>query len=192
MLDFTPWTPEENDRLRELLAQGRTREQIAEVLGRTASAVGRRRVRMNIKSRLNPFPWTEEATADLKRLWLEETKSATAVAVELGEKYNHPLTRNAIIGKVDRLGIGRAEPRQYKSIRIRMKSNKLRRQPLPKLVWAAPEPLNGIGIKFSELAAHHCRFISGSPSGLETVFCGAPKHGDSPYCGPHDNICHRA
>src|SRR5579875_1150199 len=52
--------------------------------------------------------WTEERVEVLKRLWLEGF-SASQIAKQLGSG----LTRNAVIGKVHRLGLsGRAAPSQ--------------------------------------------------------------------------------
>ncbi len=49
--------------------------------------------------------WTEERTALLTRLW-KEGRSAAVVAAEMG------VSRNAVIGKVDRLGLpARGGPR---------------------------------------------------------------------------------
>src|ERR1700742_3151032 len=49
--------------------------------------------------------WTEERVATLKKLWLEGL-SASQIAKQLGG-----VTRNAVIGKVHRLGLsGRAAP----------------------------------------------------------------------------------
>ena len=52
--------------------------------------------------------WTEERVELLKKLWLEGF-SASQIAAELGDG----VTRNAVIGKVHRLGLsGRATPSQ--------------------------------------------------------------------------------
>src|SRR3954469_23925217 len=51
--------------------------------------------------------WTDERVESLKKLWLEGL-SASQIAKQLGG-----VTRNAVIGKVDRLGLsGRAAPSQ--------------------------------------------------------------------------------
>ena len=52
--------------------------------------------------------WTEERVEVLKKLWLDGF-SASQIAKQLGDG----LTRNAVIGKVHRLGLsGRAAPSQ--------------------------------------------------------------------------------
>ena len=51
--------------------------------------------------------WTDERVANLKKLWLDGL-SASQIAKQLGG-----VTRNAVIGKVHRLGLsGRAAPSQ--------------------------------------------------------------------------------
>ena len=53
--------------------------------------------------------WTEDRVATLTKLWAEGL-SASQIAKELGE-----VTRNAVIGKVHRLGLsGRAKPSRPK------------------------------------------------------------------------------
>ena len=52
--------------------------------------------------------WSEERVAVLKKMWLEG-KSASEIAKELGE-----ITRNAVIGKVHRLGLSNRETKSLK------------------------------------------------------------------------------
>ena len=53
--------------------------------------------------------WSEERVEVLKKMWLEG-KSASEIAKELGE-----ITRNAVIGKVHRLGLSN---REIKSLKV--------------------------------------------------------------------------
>ena len=52
--------------------------------------------------------WSEERVEVLKKMWLEG-KSASEIAKELGE-----ITRNAVIGKVHRLGLSNRELKSLK------------------------------------------------------------------------------
>lgn len=60
--------------------------------------------------------WTEERVALLTRLW-NEGHTATQIADQFGD-----ITRNAVIGKVHRLGLsGRAAESRFRAARIRMR-----------------------------------------------------------------------
>src|ERR1700754_2085357 len=62
-------------------------------------------MRMNLTGERKDISWTDERVELLKRLW-SEGLSASQIAAELGG-----ITRNAVIGKVHRLGLsGRAKP----------------------------------------------------------------------------------
>ena len=52
--------------------------------------------------------WSEERVEILKKMWLDG-KSASEIAKELGE-----ITRNAVIGKVHRLGLSNRETKSFK------------------------------------------------------------------------------
>jgi GcrA cell cycle regulator len=54
------------------------------------------------------FTWTDTAIAELKRLWLDGY-SASQCAVAMTETFREPISRNAVIGKVYRLGISRPD-----------------------------------------------------------------------------------
>ena len=54
--------------------------------------------------------WSEERVEVLKKMWLEG-KSASEIAKELGE-----ITRNAVIGKVHRLGLSNRETKSIKQV----------------------------------------------------------------------------
>ena len=65
--------------------------------------------------------WTDERVEQLKKLW-SEGLSASQIASRLGE-----VTRNAVIGKVHRLGLaGRATVSRPKSMRRRTLNGNLR------------------------------------------------------------------
>ena len=61
--------------------------------------------------------WTEERVERLSRLWLEG-RSASQIAGELGEG----VTRNAVIGKVHRLGLSGRDPAPVEAPQLRAKA----------------------------------------------------------------------
>ncbi|HYF22638.1 MAG TPA: GcrA family cell cycle regulator [Caulobacteraceae bacterium] len=140
--------------------------------------------------------WTDERVATLKKLWLEGL-SASQIAKQLGG-----VTRNAVIGKVHRLGLsGRAAPSQpsrpvYRPQRPRPA---VAAQPAPRRVEPAPRPsapppspvldLPGTANVLT-LGAHMCKWPIGDPSSDEFSFCGR-RAGDSPYCVEHARVAYQ-
>ncbi|MBI3433948.1 MAG: GcrA cell cycle regulator [Proteobacteria bacterium] len=152
--------------------------------------------------------WTEERVELLKKLWADGL-SASQIAGELGG-----ITRNAVIGKVHRLGLsGRAKspsstaPRPRKprtsSPMLRMARPAMRGNTA--LAAAAmydfePEPeaelienVIPIGQRCTllELNESRCRWPIGDPGTLEFFFCGGQPHGAFPYCSYHSRIAYQ-
>src|SRR6478672_13863661 len=71
---------------------------------RPSRAAGAKTQRQHTRRGLRPMSWTDERVELLKKLW-NQGLSASQIAGELGS-----VTRNAVIGKVHRLGLsGRAK-----------------------------------------------------------------------------------
>ena len=127
--------------------------------------------------------WTEERVEQLKQLWTEGL-SASQIARVLGDG----VTRNAVIGKVHRLGLaGRAGP--ARSERPRSVSHKS----VMRVAVAEPEIVEEDPIILADghfatvltINDRMCRWPIGDPSENEFHFCGRkPKFG-SPYCEAH-------
>ena len=203
--DREQWTVNDVAQLIVLAGQGHGDRAIGRIMNRTYWSV--RSARQNRDIILTPrdgINWTEEKITYLKSLWIDARLSASRIAQIFSEKYNRPTTRNSIIGKVDRLKIGRANPDAvgtgrdgprgtYKPRKPRQKRGKETGQFL-RLVWSAP-PL-GQQISFNDLADGHCRFVIGNSNGLETMFCGAPRQPQispkqrSSYCEFHHQLTH--
>ncbi len=133
--------------------------------------------------------WTDERIEKLKTRWAEG-KSATQIAGEL-----RGVTRNAVIGKIHRLGLnGRpaaAAPQKAK----RAPAPPPRPRPLPEILPVAPvaavvEIFVAAGgppaaLTLRELTLNTCRFPVGDPGrgrGENMRFCGEPVKADRPYC----------
>jgi GcrA cell cycle regulator len=140
---------------------------------------------------MNLAAWTEERIETLRTLH-NEGKSAGDIAAILGNT-----TRNAVMGKKDRLGLVCNRPPE-----IRNSPVKRIRKPRPAPAWEAKPPpmlcepvaieeeiatVNSI-VTFAELQPHHCRW----PIGLrDYVFCGRRKIEWQPYCASHCRIAFR-
>jgi GcrA cell cycle regulator len=152
--------------------------------------------------------WTDERVEQLKRLW-SEGLSASQIAGELGG-----ITRNAVIGKVHRLGLsGRAKalssaaPRPRKArppshvlrmTRPAVRGNTaLARLPVYELdVEPEQGPIENvipIGQRCSllELSDAKCRWPIGDPGSSEFYFCGGKPVGELPYCAYHARIAYQ-
>lgn len=139
--------------------------------------------------------WTEERVETLKTLWAQGL-SASQIAKQLGG-----VTRNAVIGKVHRLGLsGRATPSQPRSRvgevtrprpAIRTGRSLGTETGEPKTPRFAVRALNaGLGdvsdhAGVLNLTDHICRWPIGDPSEPGFQFCGKKCKPGSPYCDAH-------
>lgn len=124
--------------------------------------------------------WTPARIAQLQKLWTDGL-SASECARALGD-----CTRNAVIGKVHRMGLaGRAACRQAQP-----RLAKPRRAPpanLPSAVAARPvgPVLELVGLAtLPTLSKHTCRWPIGDPEAQDFTFCGRTKERGA-YCADH-------
>ena len=127
--------------------------------------------------------WTDERVEQLKSLWTDGL-SASQIARVLGS-----VTRNAVIGKVHRLGLaGRAGPARAERPRTAMprKASAHAAAPLPPVVEEDPITLaDGNFATVLTINDRMCKWPIGDPADNEFHFCGhKPKLG-SPYCEAH-------
>ncbi len=150
--------------------------------------------------------WTEERVAELKKLWAEG-HSASQIAKRLGN-----VTRNAVIGKVHRLGLsGRATPSRpvKRPPRLaRPKPQHVARQagtassapaqsapqeaappPVIREVNVEPQRLpNGEMVTVLTVKDTMCKWPVGDPADPAFGFCGHPTHDGAPYCTEHARL----
>lgn len=150
--------------------------------------------------------WDKEgAVEELKKL-RNAGMSASRIAAAISFKFNHDISRNAVLGKLDRMGLGLLgtvrdghrvrKPRRARAER-RASPQPQRIPPLRRALEMAPEPLPESSpddiarISFAELESHLCHWIPGNPSEGDALtskkYCGLPiVHGaPSPYCLGH-------
>ena len=146
--------------------------------------------------------WTEERVEVLKKLWLDGF-SASQIAKQLGGG----LTRNAVIGKVHRLGLsGRAVPSQpqrpvFKATRparpvapVTPAAMARRPEPAPSVVETPPAVFaceeTGSATVLT-LGSHMCKWPIGDPSSEGFSFCGRASS-EGPYCVQHARVAYQA
>lgn len=152
--------------------------------------------------------WTEDRVDLLKRLWAEG-HSASQIAKQLGS-----VTRNAVIGKVHRLGLsGRATPSrpvkrpprlarpkpQVQADGRRKAANPGRvivptqastERAVEKAAMAALPPMrlgDGEPATVLTLRDSMCKWPIGDPADPNFAFCGRKAH-DGPYCKDHAQV----
>ncbi len=138
--------------------------------------------------------WTEERVEILKKLWVDGL-SASQIARKMGG-----VTRNAVIGKVHRLGLsGRATSARVSTAQTSTDSgrntapslpgNRGRYRPndLEEVKNVIPEPILSPEERASvlHLTEHTCKWPIGDPGTTDFHFCGARAKIGSPYCTVH-------
>jgi GcrA cell cycle regulator len=159
---------------------------------------------MTVKDELSG--WTELRVEQLKKLW-EAGLSASQIAAELGN-----VTRNAVIGKVHRLGLsGRAKspsssvPRPRKTrpaqhiMRISRpvsRGNTALAHAFEMEVEVDPIPFDNV-VPMSqrktllELTEDTCHWPIGDPGSPDFFFCGGKSLTSLPYCAHHSRIAYQ-
>lgn len=150
--------------------------------------------------------WTDDRVEQLKKLW-EAGLSASQIAAELGN-----ITRNAVIGKVHRLGLsGRAKspsssaPRQRK-VRPAQQMMRINR-PVSRgntalaqafEVEAEPDPIAYDNVvpmsqrlNLLQLNENTCHWPVGDPSSADFFFCGGKALDSLPYCAHHSRVAYQ-
>lgn len=154
--------------------------------------------------------WTEERVQLLRKLWAEGL-SASQIARTLAG-----ITRNAVIGKVHRLGLaGRVSPSRPVSQRRSRPPRPVRQRHSFKPLAASLQAeisaqkqfmaaidrsrtltplLDGKGQPATALTINEtsCKFPIGDPSAPDFGFCGRRPVGEGPYCPDHARLCYIA
>ena len=169
---------------------------------------------MTDQSKETVLSWTDERVELLRKLWLEGL-SASRVAADLGGG----VTRNAVIGKVHRLGLSGRVKAQVPSSVNRARPNKPQntRTPMPQRAigmpmrgntalavqarpMSLPQPQRMSGdvvpmaenVTIMDLRESMCRWPVGDPSSSEFRYCGGKAPiGDGPYCSFHSRMAYQ-
>src|SRR5512146_2129090 len=142
--------------------------------------------------------WNDERVELLKKLWADGL-SASQIAKQLGG-----VTRNAVIGKVHRLGLsGRATPSKparsvFKAPRpsrpVSVPSGP-RRMAEPVVRAPHPSPVRYVDeapgtATVLTLGAHMCKWPIGDPALDNFTFCGR-RTDEGPYCHEHAQVAYQ-
>ena len=144
--------------------------------------------------------WTDDRVESLRKLWLDGL-SASQIAKHLGGG----LTRNAVIGKVHRLGLsGRATASQPNRVAFKPARPPRPAAPTPPVLRRAeaiapprPEPAPVAAVEETgsatvlTLDAHMCKWPIGDPSSDGFSFCGRGCQQGGPYCAHHAQLAYQ-
>ncbi|GJD93752.1 GcrA family cell cycle regulator [Methylobacterium iners] len=155
--------------------------------------------------------WTDERVELLRRLW-EEGLSASQIATQLGG-----VTRNAVIGKVHRLGLsGRVKPgdgavagrkKVSREAEIELAESGpiapevipiVSHRPAPDFPQAAPPVVaaptalaSSTRVTIMDLRESMCRWPMGDPTSSDFHYCGDRSITGLPYCTHHAQIAYQ-
>jgi len=211
------WTYARVATLKKLWADGLTANQIADRLRNVTGAAVVSKARMlglpgrpkfnKEFGKKHQTGWTEERTKKAVSLW-EKGLSASQIAIRLGG-----VTRNAVIGKITRLGLQRGGAPRASRPKKRVKPSLPRSKPtsaidpqqptLPKTFYTKPEtvplpvarepelvvPVNE-RVTILELNDNTCRWPMGDPRDEDLHYCGRPPEAKRPYCLHHTRIAY--
>ena len=152
------------------------------------------------------MPWTDERVELLKKLW-QDGLSASQIAAELGG-----VTRNAVIGKVHRLGLsGRGQPTSS------IKRQRRAQPPAPRprtrqtvtignlalqtnieaLAEPEAQPRRSVVVPIAKrltiemLTERTCKWPIGDPGNHDFHFCGNDSLEGVPYCEYHAGVAYQ-
>jgi len=133
--------------------------------------------------------WNQELADFAATLWANGF-SASIIADELGTKFGAELSRNAILGKIHRLGL---------SERIVTEHQAKKPIPGPRKKVQPPTVTYGLtateanSVPYLDAQDHHCKFQYGELGPETSIYdlrsCSAHALSGSVYCEHHHNIC---
>ena len=153
--------------------------------------------------------WNDERVEQLRKMWMDGL-SASQIAGELG----NGITRNAVIGKVHRLGLsGRVKTMSSAPSRPRVQQPRAPRNPAPRrpsngVIGSnaiafnfrpapAPKPIEDVvvpmcePVTIMELKEAMCRWPLGDPATPEFRYCGGKSDIGVTYCPYHSRMAYQ-
>ena len=145
--------------------------------------------------------WTETLVSEIAELW--KTESAGSIASIINKRHGLNLTRNSVVGKIHRMGLGVADKTAVPKPQ-REKKEKKERKPILKIIpgfktlriiestmaGVAPlrcVPLDPMHLSLDDIGRGQCRYPYGDNAPF--TFCGHPKREASSYCTAHHFLC---
>lgn len=135
--------------------------------------------------------WSDERVLKLREFW-DRGLSTTVIGARLG------VSKGAVCGKVNRLGLSRGIARsgKAKSQKVKENAKPMRREECSEPrrhddYRSPPEdlPRPEVQLLTADLEDHHCRYPYGDPKGEDFTFCGRERIPLLAYCEAHARRC---
>jgi hypothetical protein len=144
--------------------------------------------------------WNDEMIQILRDC-ADKGMTSTQICIELKKKFDENFTRNAIIGKMHRLGL-KAGVLPRKKITKQTIEEIKKSEPkkvAPKIVQSQTPTLRTVNNKkskwlpFLELKENHCRYPKGDIKTRDLLFCAAPATSEMnrSYCAEHYSLMYQ-
>lgn len=140
--------------------------------------------------------WTDAETQEVVDLW-KQGLSASEISIRLGSR----VTRNAIIGRIYRLGVTRDGKQDMAARKLRAERANERMQrtkPASRVMPNVPATVNRPHLSDEQsdvvtravlaLRSGQCRFPIGDLADADFHFCGAPQRPGASYCEAHERL----
>lgn len=134
------------------------------------------------------WEWTDETVEQLRALKAQPKMTASKIALAM-DPSGELLTRNAVIGKMNRIGLGSKRPVKVKA-NVRVLKPIKPKEAVPMTAVEPPvallsEPIVTGDKTITDLRSRDCRWPLGELMDPPRFFCGAPALIGKPYCSHH-------
>lgn len=166
-------------------------------------------IRMQKAMLAAPPIWTGEIVQRLTGLYQSTAApSCSKIAITLNDEFGTSFSRSAVIGKIDRLGLGvrrlpeGAEPVPRKPREPRVRGPRSPIESVARITRGPQQSAETIHLRcveivprhlsFDDLGPNDCRYPYGRDERGDTApvtFCGHGKRAGSRYCVPHFHLC---
>lgn len=178
------WSTDQVETFKQMWMDGRSHEEIGEVIKRSPGSVCAKARYLNFPRRKGPTPWTEDLVEQLRHYWIAGLP-VSQIGVALG------FPRGAVIGKIHRLGFHLKYPRQasrsvykpkprhrpqkiqYAKPATRAERMTVARERPPAELYIPPRPKGFRGLSLMDLEGYHCRYVLGGDD-VPFSYCGQP------------------
>jgi GcrA cell cycle regulator len=129
---------------------------------------------------MTAFVWPPEAVARLREL-RQAGIAFSECTRALNAEFGATLSRNAVIGKAQRIGLCQPSASSPRAMRIMVRA-----RPSVDVITVASKP-----VAVCNARPHHCRWPLGDPKSPDFRFCGARRLEPLPYCPDHALIAYQ-
>lgn len=140
--------------------------------------------------------WTPEMDADITRL-ARDKMSRSNIALRINRRYKTDVTRNAVVGRLGRLGVQTA-PRPIAEKNSPAPARVAKPMPTASVgakstlpPWPQPSPAPEVRTLLIDLEPGGCRWTDPKAREVPYLFCGAPSYAGSPFCPCHYRMAYQ-